>query len=128
MPSIQVVPRALSSCRDERVFLFIEKRRMQVKNKFSDKQAYPKIYYDLFAKQSYRKSEGFEVYSSFLHGICEFRTDRQKRENRTIIHLPKKKTKNKYKREKILEVSEKYKRKKHTLQKNTSEHFERLRF
>lgn len=100
---------------------------MQVKNKFSDEQAYPKIHYDLFAKQSCRKSEGFKVSSSFLHGICEFRTDRQKRENRTIIHLPKKKQK-KYKREKILEVSEKYKRKKHTLQKNTSEHFERLRF
>lgn len=81
MPSIQVVPRTLSSCRDERVFLFIEKRSMQGRNKFSDKQAYPKIYYDLFAKQIYRKSEGFEVhssfevYSSFLRGLSDFHID-----------------------------------------------------
>lgn len=71
----------LSSCRDERFFLFTKKRRMQVKNKFSDKQAYPKIYYDLFAKQIYRKSEGFEVhssfevYSSFLRGLSDFHID-----------------------------------------------------
>ena len=71
MPSIQVVPRTLSSCRDERVFLFIEKRSMQVKNKFSDKLAYPKIYYDLFAEQRYRKSEGFEVHSSVLQAFSE---------------------------------------------------------
>ena len=48
---------------------------MQVKNKFSDKQAYPKIYYDLFAKQIYRKSEGFEVHSSFLRGLSDFHID-----------------------------------------------------
>ena len=45
------------------------------------KLAYPKIYYDLFAKQIYRKSEGFEVhssfevYSSFLRGLSDFHID-----------------------------------------------------
>lgn len=45
------------------------------------KLAYPKIYYNLFAKQIYRKSEGFEVhssfevYSSFLRGLSDFHID-----------------------------------------------------
>ena len=45
------------------------------------KLAYQKIYYDLFAKQIYRKSEGFEVhssfevYSSFLRGLSDFHID-----------------------------------------------------
>lgn len=35
------------------------------------KLAYLKIYYDLFAKQRYRKSEGFEVHSSVLQSFSE---------------------------------------------------------
>lgn len=35
------------------------------------KLAYPKIYYDLFAEQRYRKSEGFEVHSSVLQAFSE---------------------------------------------------------
>lgn len=80
MPSIQVVPRTLSSCRDERVFYLLKSGACKAGINFH-KLAYPKIYYDLFAKQIYRKSEGFEVhssfevYSSFLRGLSDFHID-----------------------------------------------------
>lgn len=81
MPSNQVVPRALSSCVDERAFLL---KGGESKAWISfQKLAYLKRYHDLFAEQRYRKSKGFEASPTFL-------ISKQKRENRTIIHTKEK--------------------------------------
>ena len=81
MPSNQVVPRALSSCVDERAFLL---KGGESKAWISfQKLAYLKRYHDLFAEQRYRKSKGFEASPTFL-------ISKQKRKNRTIIHTKEK--------------------------------------
>lgn len=81
MPSNQVVPRALSSCVDERAFLL---KGGESKAWISFQTlAYLKRYHDLFAEQRYRKSKGFEAPPTFL-------ISKQKWKNRTIIHTKEK--------------------------------------